>query len=88
MHMGKNLSNDKVRENFHRDITPNCNTIEPGAHAPHSLRSGGASEASNNGVSDLLLAGKHGRWKSGYTRDRYIKDNKRIRLGVTKTLGL
>ena len=76
-----------VREIFHRDITPICNTIEPGAYAPHSLRSGGTSEASNNRISDRLV-GKHGRWKSGYTRDRYIKDNKRIRLGVTKKLGL
>ena len=54
-HGEKQLAKSTVREIFHRDITPICNTIEPGPYSPHSLRSGGASAASNNGVSDRLV---------------------------------
>lgn len=53
----------------------------------HSLRSGGASEAANNGVSDRLIS-KHGRWKSTTSRDRYIKDDQKNRFKVTKSLGI
>lgn len=53
----------------------------------HSLRSGGASAAANNGVSDRRI-GKHGRWSSSTSRDVYIKDSKTNRLSVSKNLGL
>ena len=53
----------------------------------HSLRSGGASTAANNGITDRLI-GKQGRWSSTSSRDTYIKDNKRQRLSVTQKLGL
>ena len=53
----------------------------------HSYRSGGASEAANNGISDRLIA-KHGRWSSDLARNGYIKDNKRRRLTVSSSLGL
>lgn len=54
----------------------------------HSLRSGGASAAANNGVSERLL-GKHGRWSANSTtKDRYIKDNNAKRLCVSQSLGL
>ena len=52
----------------------------------HSIRSGGASSASAHGVSDRLI-GKHGRWSSDTSRDRYIKDTKKARLHVTEHLG-
>ena len=41
----------------------------------------------NNGISERLF-GKHGRWKSGYSRDRYLKDSKSKRLSVSLALGL
>ena len=44
----------------------------------HSLRSGGASAASNNGSSERLI-GKHGRWSSSTPREVYIKDSKQQR---------
>lgn len=53
----------------------------------HSLRSGGATTASNNGVPQRLI-GKHGRWSSSSSRELYIKDSKRLRLNVSKNLGL
>ena len=86
-HGKKPLSDSTVRDLFNRDIAPVCDSIEPGSYCLHSLRSGGASAAINNGVSERLI-GKHGRWKSGFSRDRYLKDNKRSRLGVTEKLGL
>ena len=86
-HGNKPLSDSTVRDIFNRDIAPMCNDLEPGSYCLHSLRSGGASAAINSGVGERLV-GKHGRWKSGYSRDRYLKDSKRSRLGVTEKLGL
>ena len=51
------------------------------------MHSGGASAAINHGVSERLI-GKHGRWKSGFCRDRYLKDGKKQRLQVTQNIGL
>ena len=81
------LSDTTIREYFGRDIKPICETLEEGSYSLHSLRSGGASTASNNGVSERLI-GKHGRWKSGFSRDRYIKDSKKVRRTVSEALGL
>ena len=54
----------------------------------HSLRSGGASAAANNDV-ELRLIGKHGRWApNSATKERYIKDSKKKRLSVSKSLGI
>ena len=86
-HGNRPLSDSTVRDLFNRDIAPICENLEPGSYCLHSLRSGGASAAINNGVSERLI-GKHGRWKSGFSRDRYLKDNKKQRLGVTVSLGL
>lgn len=86
-HGSSPLSDKTVREYFTKDIVPICQSMEPGAYSLHSLRSGGASTASNNGISERLV-GKHGRWKSAWSRDRYLKDNKRKRLSVSRSLGL
>ena len=51
----------------------------------HSLRSGGATSAAERGVSDRLLK-IHGRWKSDFSRDNYIKDSLENRLCVSKNL--
>uniref|UniRef100_A0A7M5XML7 Tyr recombinase domain-containing protein n=1 Tax=Clytia hemisphaerica TaxID=252671 RepID=A0A7M5XML7_9CNID len=55
----------------------------PSIYGLHSLRSGGASEAANNGISDRLIS-KHGRWSSNTSRNTYIKDNakKRYKFSV------
>ena len=53
----------------------------------HSLRSGGATSAASRGVSDRLLK-IHGRWKSDFSRDNYIKDSVSKQLDVTKNLSI
>lgn len=62
-------------------------TNEPGKFGTHSLRSGGATAAANNNVSDRMI-GKHGRWSANTSRDGYIKDSKSKRLSVSKSLGI
>ena len=51
----------------------------------HSLRSGGATLAANNGVSDRLFK-RHGRWKSETAKDGYVKDSLDALLSVSKSL--
>ena len=51
----------------------------------HSLRSGGATLAANNGVSDRLFK-RHGRWKSETAKDGCIKDNLDALLSVSRSL--
>ena len=53
----------------------------------HSLRSGGASAAANNRISDRLIS-KQGGWSSEKGRNGYIKDSVVKRLTVSNTLGL
>ena len=53
----------------------------------HSLRSGGASAAANNNISDRKIS-KQGRWKSEKSRNTYIQDSLEDRLSVSKKLGL
>ena len=53
----------------------------------HSLRSGGATAAANNGIKDRLFK-KHGRWRSENAKDGYIKDCLSERLSVSQNLGL
>ena len=86
-HGAKPLSDTTVRDIFARDVAPVCNNVEEGDYSLHSLRSGGASAAINNGVSERLI-GKHGRWNSDKSRNRYLKDSKKQRLGVSASLGL
>ena len=79
------LSDVTVRDNFKSLIAPLC--TEGQSFSLHSLRSGGASTAINSGVSERLI-GKHGRWKSGFSRDGYLKDDKKGRLSVTQAMNL
>ena len=76
-----------INDDFHRLIAPVCENMDSREYGLHSLRSGGASTAVNNGVSERLI-GEHGRWKSGYSRDRYLKDDKTARLSVTRAMKL
>ncbi|XP_067653233.1 uncharacterized protein [Haliotis asinina] len=53
----------------------------------HSLRSGGASAAANNGIPDRMFK-RHGRWKSENAEDGYIKDSIDNKMEVSLSLGL
>ena len=53
----------------------------------HSLRSGGASSASNINVPPFLIS-QHGRWKTEKARDTYIKSDPKSTLLPTQSLGL
>ena len=56
-------------------------------YGTHSLRSGGATAAANQGVPDRLFKA-HGRWRSEDAKDRYVKDSLQKKLKVTLNLGL
>ena len=53
----------------------------------HSLRSGGASAAANEGVPDRLIS-KQGRWSSTSSRDGYIRDNATKSVKFTRIIKL
>ena len=61
--------------------------VEPSKFGLHSLRSGGATMAANNGVNDRIFQ-RHGRWKSAQAKDTYVDDNLEQRLQVSRSLGL
>ena len=51
----------------------------------HSLRAGGASAAANAGVSDRIFQ-RHGRWRTDWAKDGYIKASLESILSVSKSL--
>ena len=53
----------------------------------HSLRSGGATAAAKSSIPDRLFK-KHGRWHSDMSKDRYVKEDVKQKLVVSKNLGL
>lgn len=53
----------------------------------HSFRSGGATAAAQNDVSDRLFK-IHGRWKTDKAKDGYVLDDIKKRLSVSQNLGL
>ena len=81
------LSDTRVRENFKEMMRHIDINAKEAKLCLHSLRSGRASAAAGNGVSDRMIS-KHGRWASNTSRDTYIKDTRKARLSVTKKLGL
>ena len=85
----KPLSYTRLRDDFHQHLKPilSLPSTEPGNISLHSMRSGGASEAAAQNVSDRLIK-KHGRWRSDSSRDLYIKDTKHNRLTITRRLGI
>ena len=73
---GDHFSYTRVRKKFLEKLGKiGLNTSKLGLH---SLRSGGATQATNSGVCDRLFK-KHGRWKSESAKDRYVKENDSIR---------
>lgn len=72
MHMlrkGKSISYSRAREIFASKLS--SLGLDCSKYGLHSYRSGGATTAANNGVSDRLIQ-KHGRWRSDVFKDRYI----------------
>ena len=53
----------------------------------HSLRSGGATAAAKSAIPDRLFR-KHGRWHSNMSKDRYVKEDVKQKLVVSRNLGL
>ena len=81
----KVMSYTNLREEFLAALSPHVTDISK--YCLHSLRSGGASAAANNGVQDRMFK-RHGRWVSDSAKDGYIKDNLKERLAVSLSLGL
>lgn len=61
--------------------------VKPSKLDLHSLQSGGATMAANNGVNDRIFQ-RHGRWKSVQAKDTYVDDDLEQRLQVSSFLGL
>ena len=80
----RGISYTTIRENFLENIKQ---LEDHKKYGLHSLRSGGASAAAQNGISDRLIS-KQGRWSSEKARDGYIEDSKQTRLSVSRALGL
>ena len=81
----KPISYSTIRGAFCRDLL--SLGVEPSKFGLHSLRSGGATMAANNGVNDRVFQ-RHGRWKSVQAKDTYVDDNLEQRLEVSRFLGL
>ena len=84
------LSRNAVRETFLKYLKPLATKSDFNIKqfGTHSMRSGGATAASNNNISEREIY-PHGRWKPGSrSRNRYIKDSVNKRLKVSKSLGL
>ncbi|KAK6165001.1 hypothetical protein SNE40_023749 [Patella caerulea] len=81
----KPLSYTRMRELFIEAFKPFVDDIS--SYGLHSLRSGGATACANLGINDRLFK-RHGRWKSEFAKDGYIKDNLSERLIVSQNLGI
>ena len=77
------LSYTRVRELF-RSVFKDIG-LDPSKYCTHSLRSGGATCAANNGISDRLFK-RHGRWRSERAKDTYVQNDLAQLLSITKAL--
>lgn len=85
--MSSQLSYKRAREIFLEAIE--AIGEDKNKYSLHSLRSGGASAASNSDSAleeRLIMA--HGRWKRISSKDGYVKNDLSKRLSVSKNLGL
>ncbi len=79
------LSYSRTREIVLDALKPHVPDIS--VYGLHSMRSGGASAASNSLVSDFLIS-RHGRWKSDKARNMYIQPDSASKLLPSLSLGL
>ena len=77
----KGISYSTMRELFKNTLKGVVENVD--RFGLHSLRSGGASTAAANRVSDRMIS-KQGGWKSEKVRNRYNMDTLRNRLKVSK----
>ena len=82
---GNSLSYTRMREILLEEIE--TIGLDKTKFGLHSLRSGRATAAANNGIPDRLFK-RHGRWKSEKAKDGYIKDDMTALLSVSRSLGL
>lgn len=82
---GKPISYNRAREILITNLK--AVGIDSKQYGLHSFRSGGATAAVANGVSERLLK-KHGRWKSDSAKDRYVRDSVQVKMSVSKNLGI
>jgi integrase len=83
MHMlrkGKSISYSRAREIFVNKLS--SLGYDSSKYGLHSYRSGGATTAAINGVSDRLLK-KHGRWKTEVSKDKYIHESESSKKSVS-----
>ena len=78
------LSYSRVRELVKEAFK---DSIDSSLIGVHSLRTGGASAAANNGIPDRLFK-RHGRWFFEKAKDGYVKDDLKERLSMTRSLGI
>ena len=83
--LDKPISYSCIRDGFRRALK-NIG-VDPCKFGLHSLRSGGATSAANNGVNDRIFQ-RHGRWKAAEAKNTYVDDSIEQRLTVSKRLGL
>ena len=81
----KSMSYTRLRELFKEALSPFVPDI--GRFGLHSLRSGGATAAANNGIPDRMFK-RHGRWRSENAKDGYVKDSILKRMEVSLSLNL
>ena len=79
------LSYTRTREVLLEALKPHVQDISQ--FGLHSLRSGGATSASNADVPPLLIS-QHGRWKTAKARDAYLKTDSEHTLLPSLNLGL
>jgi len=79
----KAMSYSTFRDEFNRVFFKSC-VRDINKYCPHSLRSGGATCAANNGVKERMFK----RWLSDSAKDSYVKDSLKDRLSVSLSLGL
>ena len=79
------LSYTRTRETVLQAIKPLVPNI--GKYGLHSLRSGGATAASNAHIPSTLIS-RHGRWKTNKAREAYIKPSPEVSLITSKNLGI
>ena len=83
--VNKAMTYSNLRDEFIAAFSPHVSDISK--YCLHSLRSGGASAAANNGTKERMFK-RHGRWASGGAKDGYVKDNIKELLSVSARLGL
>ena len=81
----RGISYSRAYKIFHEHL--HLCQIDSASYGLLSYRVAGATIASNNGISELLIS-KHGRWSSETSRNSYIKDNEEKRLKVCLSLEL